>query len=118
MVKKSDSDWSNFAIQQTSTASIKKYLQLCEHWLVTPHEKLQFHQDSFCNKKIEFSYVQEAHLGMYEIEMRNTTHFNCNICKSPSNMLQDGKSIVANPFTRAQYMLLCNSCYHELSSFR
>lgn len=118
MVKKNDNDWTTYAIQPNSVASIRKYLDLCQNWLVTPPEKIDFGQSQFCNKRSDIMCTQETYIGMYETDMRNVTKFKCTICKQESDMSSDGKSIVANPFTRAQYMLLCNDCNYEITSFR
>lgn len=118
MVKKNESDWTNCAINTNSTASIRKYLEACQNWLITPHDKKETEQNHFCNKMIDCPHIQETYIGMYETDMRNVTTFSCTVCKSTSNYLDDGKSIVANPFTRAQFMLLCDQCHHDITSFR
>ena len=118
MVKKLESDWTNCVINTNSTASIRKYLESCQNWLIASHDKRETVHHNFCNKINDLSEIQETYIGMYETDMRNVTSFICTVCKSHSNLLNDGKSIVANPFTRAQFMLLCDKCHHDITSFR
>ena len=118
MVKKVDPDWTNFVIQENSVSSIRKYLELCQNWLVAPQEKNAIPEHVFCNKRIDMQENHKTYIGMYESDVRNCRIFRCTICKTESKMKENGKSLVSNPFTRAQFMLLCENCHHEISSFR
>lgn len=117
MVKKIEPDWTTYIIQPNTASSTRKYLDLCQNWLIEPQDKTDI-KHQFCNKKIEFSSTIGTHIGMYESEVNNITQFSCTICKKESNMEQDGKTMISNPFTRAQCMLLCNDCYTNIMSFR
>lgn len=117
MVKKTDPDWTTYTIQSNTASSIRKYLDLCQNWLTEPKDKSDV-KHQFCNKKIELSYSVGTHIGMYESEVNNVSDFFCTICKKESNMQEEGKTMISNPFTRAQFMLLCNECHTNIMSFR
>lgn len=117
MVKKSDNDWKNYNIQSNSAISVRKYLDLCQSWLIAPQETNSNTQEFF-NKKIVCNTSQKAYIGMCEADLRNVVTFKCTICKTDTSMLEDGKSIVANPFTRAQFMLLCHDCHNQITSLK
>ncbi len=106
MVKKID-DWKSFN-SIDSSANIRKYLELCENWFIN-HDLTNSSYSQFYNIQFNHSKNSTTHIGMYENEIRICNEFKCTICNDISHMGTNGKSIVANPFTRAQFMLLCNN---------
>jgi hypothetical protein len=119
MVKKTENDWSNFTFSQASTISgVRKYLDLCQSWLASPKSVTNESKILFCNKKVNFLDETETYLGMHDAEVREVRTFCCYVCKKDSSMDNDGKLMVANPFTRAQLMLLCGDCNRDILSYR
>ena len=108
MVKKAESDWKTFNLQSQSS-SIRKYLDICKDWLVA-HEDITEPSRKFCNMPQIFDDHASTFIGMTENEVRNVTIFKCSICSTESNLMSEGKSITANPFSRAQFMIICNEC--------
>ena len=108
MVKKVDSDWQTFNVHAQSS-SIRKYLDACKDWLVS-HEDVVDTPRIYCNMLQKFDEIAPTYIGMMETEVRNVTFFKCSICSRDTNLNSEGKTITANPFTRAQFMLVCNDC--------
>ena len=118
MVKKVDEDWMNFNISLSAQSNVRKYIDLCQSWLISPQSKHDTTSHRYFTIPPIFDENMMTDIGMFENDARNASEFTCFICKKPSNMQKDGKSIIANPFTRAQLMLLCNDCNHKISSYR
>lgn len=108
MVKKQE-DWTSFTGDLTNSTNIRKYLDLCKEWLITHDEKnntvTKFYNVGSGTAKAPSDTI----FGLDELAIRNSSNFSCAVCKE-CFAIDDGKSVVANPFTRAQYMLVCNTC--------
>lgn len=113
MVKKTDEDWSTCSMNLSTSTNVRKYLDLCKDWLVT-HDSVGT-EALFYNIDPHISEITKRSIGMYENETRHIQQFYCSCCNNLSNLKEDGKSFVANPFTRAQFMLVCNDCFAKLS---
>ena len=107
MVKKTEETWSSFVITQNSSSCVQKYIGICEQWLIE-HEPTPNNTRSFINVTPELTNYSTC-IGMYETDIRHINKFKCAICETYSDM-NNGKCVVANPFTRAQYMVLCADC--------
>ena len=118
MVKKVDSTWSSFPISSSSVINVQKYIDACQNWLVTPPVKdVNDHPSFFYNKKVDFTYDPSTYVGMNDLEIRHLNNFDCFVCRNRFQ-IENGKTLVANPFTRSQYMLLCYDCHSTITSFR
>lgn len=111
MVKKLEETWASFNIIPNSASCVQKYLNMCEQWLIK-NEGASKNPHSFVNVTPELTNYSTC-IGMYETDIRHINKFKCAICDSYSDM-NSGKCVVANPFTRAQYMVLCHDCNHEI----
>jgi len=108
MVKKQGDDWRSVSSGSTNI-NIKKYIELCKEWLVVPDNAVTV-IPQFCNVLPDYASDPCTNtLGLSEPDIRTISSFECFIC-SKLTAKKDGKSIVANPFTRAQFMLVCNEC--------
>ena len=97
----------------TTSNSVRKYLDLCKDWLVSPPQEERF-EELFLNVPFSFNMSSNSKIGMVETELRNVTEFKCNICSTEDNLKLDGKCLIVNPFTRAQLMVICNKCFSSI----
>lgn len=117
MVKKNDDDWKIVSNLSNSTA-VRKYLELCKDWLISNDQSAESTYQ-FCNIKLkDIPCYDGNYLGLNENDLRCIEMFTCRICKRQSNLQTDGKHIIANPFTRAQFTLLCGNCTNKIQSYR
>ena len=95
----------------TTTIQIRKYLEACQDWL------MQTDEEETC---IEFMYnhpwkfndhTTKETLGLLEDEIQTIKKAKCCICNTTT---EDWKISTGNPFTHAQFMILCSKC-HSLS---
>lgn len=115
MVKKVEEDWITFT-SPTGTNGIRKYMDLCKDWLIT-HESIKSNPLQYFNIQNPVETETVTYFGMTDQEIRHITSFSCSICKEHANLSDDtGKIVIANPFTRAQNMLVCSSCSSGLRS--
>lgn len=114
MVKKQEEDWTTFDTSNDSYSNVRKYLDLCKDWLVS-HDMLHPTSLQYCNIMPKLDIHSPNTLGVYETDLRKSMQFSCYICKESMKLEEGGKKVVANPFTRAQYLLVCNNCYSEFA---
>ena len=116
MVKKNpEESWKNFSLSINTSSNIRKYLDLCKEWYISHDNDLHV-APQFCNIAPNFENNLNK-LGLYDTELRNITSFSCYICKEEHDD-SDKKILTANPFTRAQYVLLCTNCNQNVTSNR
>jgi len=108
MVKKTEEDWKTHTLI-SSSSSIRKYLDLCKNWLVLHDDNIEPTR-TFCNIPVTFDNDSPTYMGMTDIDIRSVSKFRCSICSNHSDLNENGKCITANPFTRAQHMLVCEQC--------
>ena len=113
MVKKTEDDW------KTSKGNVttKKYLELCKNYMIA-NPDVETESKQFLNSTPIIPHTVEAKFGMNDNDIRDIREFTCSICKNVSSIESDGKKIIANPFTRAQYMLVCFECNQTISACR
>ena len=109
-------DWRSCDLNLSTSTNIRKYLELCKQWLVENDMENNSQPVPFSNIPPDPYPIEEPCIGMHEIELRHGSEFECVICKTPSNLKEDGKVMVANPFTRAQFMPICNTCCTSINN--
>lgn len=117
MVKKAD-DWRTVTQYINTTTAKRKYLDTCKDWFVQ-NDALNLTKDSYSNIMPEFDGTAKTHrIGLYDTDTRCVRAFVCTMCGEESSLESGGRKIIANPFTRAQFMLSCYDCASKISSFR
>ena len=117
MVKKqSEESWQTASFNMNTSSHIRKYMDLCKEWYISNDNEVNM-TPQFCNIAQKFDNSVKNRLGLHDTELRNITSFMCYICKQEYND-SDKKTLTANPFTRAQYVLLCTNCNQQVSSNR
>lgn len=118
MVKKTEEDWESHNLCSSSSCNLRKYIDVCQNWLITPikdtEEMSTFNNTP--NGNIRNDRMSPVHFGMYKSEVRNIKIFNCTVCST--SVEGNGKCITANPFSRAEMMLVCETCHHRISGRR
>jgi len=107
-------DWRKTDVSPSSSAvSIQKYLDACEKFLVTPAKEGDTQggeggdfplQNRLPSSRRESPIPSRLCIGIHE---RDTSFSGCHSCGS-----SEGRSLtqVANPFTRAPFLVLCEAC--------
>ena len=104
MVKKIDIEWTTVNSLNTSSL-IRKYLDMCKDWIVS-HDSVPIQPIQFYNIAPNVEHFEDTTLGLDEVSMRHSSDFVCYFCKGHKT-LEDRKSLIANPFTRLQFILIC-----------
>lgn len=110
MVKK-NVDWQAADLSGPSVASskLREYIDACKEWLLKPPVEAET-----C-EKVSRPWVENmrpsavGNIGLVADEFGPANHAPCFVCGTESS-LATGKLVVANPFTRAQCMVLCAAC--------
>ena len=109
---KKNIEWQNTEVLTTPSHK-RAYIESCKDWLLAMPVVEGEHEDEIDVGKqplpVQLSAQVSENIGLMREHIYNENLFKCFICKQENNVA-DGKIINANPFTRAQYMLLCSSC--------
>ena len=114
MVKKTDEDWKQ--LKGAANVSTKKYLELCKNYMIAASDT-EIESKQFFNSAPVIPYTVQAKFGMTDDDIKYIEKFTCSICKAESS-IEFGKKITLNPFTRAQFTLVCADCNQSISSCR
>ena len=110
MVKKQDESWQNTTSLPTS-AHTRRYIDTCKEWLLTPITNVP-KSVQICNIKPGnedvFLSAKDC-IGLYELDIDILTRMECYVCSTMISS-ENCKKVVANPFTRAQFMIMCADC--------
>lgn len=111
MGKKTDDLWSDFTgdFTQMSISDTKKYLEKCKDFLVEVSSEAKT-DVKYSAQGLNNGFVLKSWIGMYDNDVRHAHEFTCAICSKPAIVNESGKVLVANPFTRAQNILVCDMC--------
>lgn len=100
--------------EPTTAIQVRKYIDSCLEFLVKIPDDDDDANDVIYNHPWKFDTSERYDtLGLFEQDVRMLSHASCSICKC---MKDDGnwKVGIANPFTHAQFMILCHKCHDEL----
>lgn len=104
MVKKSE-DWFSYNEAMSSSVQIRKYLKLCQEWILQDEEEdedVLFFSQSLPDQNATAS----TWIGMTEKDT-NIQRIQCCLCGKSSNTLT---KINANPFSLSNLILTCSEC--------
>lgn len=109
MVQKKTIDWSTTDVLTTPSQK-RLYIESCKDWLLAIPDNAV--DESEVTRQDAPAFVQpqrSENIGMVKehIHMNNT--FTCFVCDARGDV-KDGCIINANPFARAQCMLVCADC--------
>jgi hypothetical protein len=89
---------------------LRKYIDQCSDWMVEPVNT----SDNSAIPVLASSHLLGStdcdNIGLVEGELQHSKRFRCFTCDAQVCLGERGRVVVANPFTRAQFMLLCDSC--------
>lgn len=105
MVKKPEDDWR----ATDKDACPKKYLDKCKNFLVGAPDD-EDTESTFFNARTSTPQVVELSYGVHDVDIRCVQAFRCAVCKAEANLETSGKRVIANPFSRAEHMLVCGRC--------
>lgn len=111
MVKpKPEPPWLNPPTSSTGSTQLRKYLDVCSDWIVEPSDEIADHAIPVLPASPVFGKTTCPNIGVLESDLQHSKSFECYTCSRVVCLGEHGKVVVANPFTRAQYMLQCNTC--------
>jgi hypothetical protein len=109
MVKKSVTWQSAGAVQTLS--QVRTYIESCKDWLMELPVNDEDEADGVVSKlHLDVPAGRHDNNGLVREQIIPGNFFECYICNCASRV-GDGHIVVANPFTRAQCLLLCRGCY-------
>ena len=112
-------EWKTYPIVMSNPSTVRKYFDVCQTWWVNAEGMPSVSSSpTFRCAQQSITHTREHVMGLHESEIFNATEFKCGICSEQSNVHMDGKCVTANPFTRAQFILLCHVCHSKLTAFR
>jgi hypothetical protein len=109
MVKRANDNWEHAPMENASSNTIRKYLEMCKDWYLQ-NEDSPTNTKTFFNMTQGSTYVYPTSFGLCESELKMIDNFQCFLCEKPVDFKKEGKSFMVNPFTRNQYMITCNDC--------
>ena len=105
-------NWRTIPIPNT-TIQIRKYLEACQNWLMQTQEEETCSNECMYNHPWKFNdHTTKQTLGLLENEIQTIKKASCSICET---VTEDWKISVGNPFTHAQFMILCPKCHSGCS---
>ena len=94
----------------SSASQVNEYIESCKEWILsTPdvaEDEVELSAQALPTK---IAPHKTSNIGLIREHINSEHTFDCFMC-SASKRVSDGKIINANPFTRAQCMLVCSSC--------
>lgn len=108
MVKK-QLEWQHAETPNTPS-KVREYIEACKNWLLATsevdEEEVEISQQPL---PVQVNSSYNSSIAVIPEHIYNTNRFCCFIC-GQDELVGDGKIINANPFTRAQCMLICHAC--------
>ena len=107
-------DWQSAESAKTLT-QMRTHIDNCKEWLtsttLTFEENAHAHFSTTDIAEIagHTTMLKIPNIGMLREDIPPVGRFECFFCKKEV-CIQKGRIVTANPFTRAQSMLLCNEC--------
>jgi hypothetical protein len=91
----------------------RKFLDACQDWLMQNEDEVEHDSQHLLNQPWKFSQIHITEtLGLLEDEVRLVQTANCGLCKK--NCMENWKVGIGNPFTHAQFVLLCTDCHANI----
>lgn len=114
MVKKSI-EWHATTESITTPSQIRTYIESCKDWLLAPPENDADDEVELSRQPAPIVLTKQkiGNIGIARDDIHADHTFECFVC-SASCTVSGGRIINANPFTRSQSMLACNSCADEM----
>ena len=106
---KNEQPWKN-PPQRNGVTHMRKYLDQCSEWIVDPSNDVENLSIPVLPGSQLFETTSCNNIGLVESELQHSKIFCCYMCGQSVCLGERGRVVVANPFTRAQYMLQCDTC--------
>ena len=88
-----------------------KYLDACSTWLLDatdPPAQIPTLETTEFNNITFTEYT--TNVGMSDTELHVGKSFKCCSCNNVCFLGKTGKAVIANPWTHARYIMMCNAC--------
>ena len=96
----------------SSASQVNEYIESCKEWLLSTSDladdEVELSTQAMPNNIVTHKI---PNIGLIREHINSEHTFDCFIC-SETKRVHEGKVVNANPFTRAQCMLVCNACNH------
>jgi len=113
MVQKKILTWMEFT-PSTNPSIIRKYMDACEQFLLEHPPVNKEEIKMFANCDIKKNIIDnKKSLAILESDLHYIGESSCYTCKTIVDC-KDENIITANPFTRAQFVILCKTCSAKL----
>ena len=111
MVAKKGVEWQNVEPPWTPS-KVREFIESCKDWLLeaVPEEEDTELPSHALDTAVESQMTANIAVVREHIYVENA--FLCFMCRT-STSVQSGHIVNANPFTRAQCMLVCETCFRE-----
>ena len=94
----------------SSASQVNEYIESCKEWILStpdvPDDEVELSAQPMPTTVTTHTI---SNIGLIREHINSEHTFNCFVC-STTNRVADGKIVNANPFTRAQCMLVCSTC--------
>lgn len=108
MVQKKGVEWQT--VEHLTTPSHKRlYLESCKNWLLAMPEDAVETEVKRQEVPIAIESQHSENIGLVKEHIHFGNRFSCFVCGNEGNV-KDGRVVNANPFARAQCMLVCTTC--------
>jgi len=106
--------WTEMPRPETVIQS-RKYLDACLQWLLAATDDTEQGDLTMHNHPWSFDDIpQKETLGLFDDRVRLLKSASCCLCNT--TQVDTWKVGIANPFTHAQYMILCSQCSDSASN--
>lgn len=113
--KKNENNWQTADAIKTLT-QIRSHIDNCKEWLISASSSeiadvnAHFSSEDIVHVSADAAQCKIPNIGMLREEIPPIGIFDCFLCKKSEQSITEGVVVTANPFTRAQCMLLCRAC--------
>lgn len=97
----------------SSASQVNEYIESCKEWILSTPDVAQDEVELSTQPMPSGAAAvpqKISNIGLIREHINLEHTFDCFIC-SASKRVVEGKIVNANPFTRAQCMLVCNTCF-------
>tara|TARA_B100001063_G_C16632586_1_gene486608 strand:+ start:320 stop:736 length:417 start_codon:yes stop_codon:yes gene_type:complete len=108
MVQKKSVEWQH--TENLTTPSQKRlYMESCKNWLLAVPEDAVEIEVKRQEMPIAIESQRSENIGVVKEQIHLGNRFSCFVC-GKEDAVQDGRVLNANPFARAQCMIVCTNC--------
>lgn len=107
-------EWNEFDPTDRAPSTIQRYMDACEAYLVEPPAHVEREEYVLSTRHATIELIDKTKtIGLDEAHLRVVQRAACYVCSERFECAANN-FVRANPFTRSQYMLLCDGCAGRL----